>query len=108
MGNRKRGASGPFISFHLASRSSDVRCLIETIRASAGRKHFDRIWAKHSTPGRLDSPDTAFLKRALQTALPDPLRSQLVDQLFRAHVTEDEAGFARELYLSASDLHQMA
>jgi hypothetical protein len=54
-----------------------------------------------------DSADVIFIKRLLQRALPQPLRSRLVDELFRDQVTADEAGFAEELYVSVDQLKAM-
>ena len=69
-------------------------------------------WAKPFSYGGLpdspvDGPDTIFVKRALQVALPEALRSRLAADLFRRHVTEDEAAFAEELYVTEAQLREM-
>lgn len=61
----------------------------------------------HLTPNRLDDAKVAYAKRLLQHALPPELRSELVNALFKAHVTSDEAAFARELYLTPSQAREM-
>jgi peptidoglycan/xylan/chitin deacetylase (PgdA/CDA1 family) len=61
-------------------------------------------WAKAS---RFDPADTIFVKRMLQHVLPEKIRIQLVDELFRVHVTEDEPAFAAELYLNEEHLRMM-
>ncbi len=55
-------------------------------------------------PNRLDTAEVVFCKMALQHDLPLELRSTIIDELFTAHVTTDEAAFARELYMSAEQL----
>jgi peptidoglycan/xylan/chitin deacetylase (PgdA/CDA1 family) len=54
-----------------------------------------------------DTPEVVFVKRLLQRELSQDLRTQLVDGLFRKYVTEDEAVFARELYLTEEQLRMM-
>jgi peptidoglycan/xylan/chitin deacetylase (PgdA/CDA1 family) len=43
----------------------------------------------------------------LQVALPSALRSEIIDQLFRRHVSTDEDAFAEELYVTADQLSVM-
>jgi peptidoglycan/xylan/chitin deacetylase (PgdA/CDA1 family) len=62
-----------------------------------------RFWA----PDRFDPAEVIYFKRMLQLALPEDLRSRLATQLFRRFVSEDEAGFADELYLSVDQLTEM-
>jgi peptidoglycan/xylan/chitin deacetylase (PgdA/CDA1 family) len=55
----------------------------------------------------LDSASVNYVKLMLQHALPQELRSQLVDQLFRRYVASDEESFAGELYATADHLRIM-
>lgn len=61
-------------------------------------------WTKLAAPSRYDSKEVAFIKRMLQRELPVDLRRLVVDQLFRTHVSADEAAFARELYMNVDQL----
>jgi peptidoglycan/xylan/chitin deacetylase (PgdA/CDA1 family) len=54
-------------------------------------------WAK---PNRFDDAETIYIKRMLQTALPEALRNQIAKELFAHFIAMDEAAFAAELYLS--------
>jgi len=58
-------------------------------------------------PNRFDTNEVIFIKRILQRALPNHLRSKIVDNLFKKFVTEDEASFAEELYLSFNEIYEM-
>jgi len=58
----------------------------------------------HRKATRLDSADVVYVKRLLQTGLPEPLRQAVARSLFRSYVTEDCVAFADELYMSADDL----
>lgn len=62
-------------------------------------------WAK---PGRYDGPEVMFIKNALQQGLPLPLRGQIIDQLFAELVTPNENTFARDLYMSLTQMQEMA
>lgn len=57
--------------------------------------------------GEFDPPEIIFIKRLLQRELPQTLRAEVVDALFRRHVAEDERAFARELYMSEEQLRTM-
>ncbi len=56
---------------------------------------------------RFDSASTIYLKRMLQHALPQRLRSELVASLFAKAVTADDTAFAEELYVSEKQLKVM-
>jgi peptidoglycan/xylan/chitin deacetylase (PgdA/CDA1 family) len=58
-------------------------------------------------PDRFDDPDSTLLKHLLQHALPDAVRRPVLDRLFREVVTDDERGFAEELYLSLADVQTL-
>lgn len=54
-------------------------------------------WAK---PNRFDDAETIYVKRMLQTALPEDFRNQIAKKLFAEYVSGDEASFANELYIT--------
>lgn len=54
-----------------------------------------------------DTPEVNFVKRLLQRGLPEPLRSNLIDDLFTRFVTTDETAFAQELYVDVAQLRSM-
>lgn len=53
---------------------------------------------------RYDDAETARLKELLQLGAPEPKRRRLLDALFAELVTDDEAAFAEELYLTLEDV----
>jgi peptidoglycan/xylan/chitin deacetylase (PgdA/CDA1 family) len=55
----------------------------------------------------LDPANVNYIKLMLQHALPQELRAQLTDQLFRRHVAADEESFADELYATLDQLRTM-
>ena len=62
---------------------------------------------EHNKPNRFDSGEVIFIKRILQTVLPELLRGMIADKLFHRFVCVDEAVFSRELYLDVSQLTTM-
>lgn len=62
---------------------------------------------KHATPKRYDSREIVFIKRMLQTVLPERLRGIITDKLFKEFVCVDEAVFAKELYCDTEQLTSM-
>ena len=80
---------------------------IERERAHLGLDAPQSYWERCNRDSRYDSAEVTFVKRMLQRELPEQLRNELVDELFRHHVTADEAAFAAELYMSAQQLRCM-
>jgi peptidoglycan/xylan/chitin deacetylase (PgdA/CDA1 family) len=64
-------------------------------------------WNRLAKPGRYDHADVIFVKRMLQRELPVELREPLTNALFTKYVTQDEAAFAEELYMSLDQLRIM-
>lgn len=57
--------------------------------------------------GRYDAREVTAVKRLLQRDLPRTLRSELVDELFRECVTEDQKAFREQLYMSTAQIREM-
>ena len=68
---------------------------------------FDQLWAKYALPSRYDSKEVVFVKLCLQRGLPREARHELSALLFKEIVTEDETGFATELYLTKAQIAMM-
>ena len=62
---------------------------------------------QHWAPNRFDTADVIYVKRMLQHALPEPIRTRILDRLFGRWVSADEADFAGQLYMSEADLKEM-
>lgn len=102
------------IHFILAA-SDDHRQLARTLMGmidergpASGLETSDAYWRRWGKPGRWDDANTFFVKRMLQKGLPDGVRGQFTDRLFRDFVTADEEEFAAELYMSEEELCQLA
>jgi peptidoglycan/xylan/chitin deacetylase (PgdA/CDA1 family) len=56
---------------------------------------------------RFDSPAASYVKYMLQGALPEDVRSRLLDELFTEFVSADPQAFAEELYMTADQAREM-
>jgi peptidoglycan/xylan/chitin deacetylase (PgdA/CDA1 family) len=89
----------------LLAASGDHAALRDRILARVDEP--ERTWAGNTPPHRFDPPETVFVKRALQDGLPEPLRSELLDELFHELVAQDERAFADELYLTVDQCRKL-
>ena len=55
-------------------------------------------------PSRFDPAEVVFVKRMLQRDLPEEMRNTLTDELFKQFVSNDEAAFSKELYMSIEQI----
>lgn len=101
------------VHFILASTDSTAElagALDELVLAAAGDYDLRPIadyrteWAH---PFRWDSAETIYVKRMLQTALPEQLRNDVAGRLFERFVGVDEPTFAAEMYLSEDQARVM-
>lgn len=65
------------------------------------------LYAKLAVQDEWDAPQIVFVKRLLQRELSQDLRAQIVDELFKRYITENESAFARELYMNEEQLRMM-
>ncbi|UXU74439.1 MULTISPECIES: polysaccharide deacetylase family protein [unclassified Paracoccus (in: a-proteobacteria)] len=80
------------------------------IRAEGPSRGLDTVEAyraEWAQPNRFDDAETIYIKRMLQTVLPEDMRHDIARDLFARHVTADEAAFAAELYLSEDQARLM-
>lgn len=98
------------IHFILAS-APDKGKIIEDIYRSLDENRSDYklqsnkyYWNNLAKQGRYDSPEVIFIKHIMQRDLPQSLRICIIDSLFRKYVTNDEAAFSQELYMSLDQI----
>ena len=64
----------------------------------------DELFQKYAVSNRFDTRETIFIKRMLQTVLPEQLRNIITTNMFEKFVRVDEKKFARELYMSREQI----
>lgn len=67
----------------------------------------EEYFKKFAKPNRFDTKEIIFIKRMLQRELPEVLRNELTDQLFKKFVSSDEKNFSRDLYISKDEINEM-
>ncbi len=65
------------------------------------------LYAELAVPNRWDLAEVIFVKRLLQNALPEEIRSEIATKLFEKYVEIKEDVFARELYMNMDQIRCM-
>jgi peptidoglycan/xylan/chitin deacetylase (PgdA/CDA1 family) len=81
----------------------DKLCLDSGISKSK----LNTFWKKYGISNRFDDATTLYLKRMLQHALPESLRTQIIGQLFKDFVGVSQKDFSNELYMSTYEAAKM-
>ncbi len=68
---------------------------------------WDELFEKYAVKSRFDTKETIFIKRCLQTVLPERLRGMISSNLFQKFVYDSEEKFAKELYMNMDQLKCM-
>lgn len=89
-----------------AIKASLLAAVDEQRSAYGLRPNADYLAELHH-PSRFDTAEVIFIKRMLQRELPEVLRAQIADDLFRQYVSTNEQAFARELYVDVPQLRTM-
>ena len=82
--------------------------LVEPLRDEFRIAPPDELRATYARPGRYDGAETMFVKRLLQDGLHERPRRVVLAGLFAELVSDDEAAFARTLYLSPEAVGALA
>ena len=87
--------------------SARLDAAVREATADWGLDPVETYRAQWAHPNRFDDAETIYIKRMLQTALPEALRHQIAVDLFAHFVAMDEAAFAGELYLTEQQARLM-
>ncbi len=79
--------------------SAQLDAAVRDAQAEWGLDTVEEYRSKWATPNRFDNAEMIYIKRMLQTGLPEALRNRIAQQLFAHFVGIDEATFAGELYM---------
>lgn len=92
---------------HINELVQQVKMLLEPYEGKNGVQTFEYYFDKLSVANRFDCKEVIFIKRLLQVELQEPVRSAIINQLFKKYVSSDERAFSRELYMSEDQLKCM-
>ncbi|MGM9571855.1 MAG: polysaccharide deacetylase family protein [bacterium] len=67
----------------------------------------DELWNQYALSSRFDDKEVVFVKRILQTVLPEKLRNQISSDLFKKYMEISEEQLAYELYMTDEQIRTM-
>ena len=85
----------------------DLVALINLNREQYRLDSQEDLYQRYAVKSRWDDEKTIFIKRMLQTALPEQLRNEISSKLFQKYVGMDEEQFAEELYMNKDQIKFM-
>lgn len=92
---------------HINELVQQVKTLLAPYEGKDGVQTFEYYFDKLAVANRFDCKEVIFIKRLLQVELQEPVRSAIINQLFKKYVSSDEGAFSRELYMSKDQLKCM-
>lgn len=100
---------------HFVLASADIELLVKDVLErmnhyrSGGYVYADNdeLWDKYAVANRFDAKEIVFVKRILQTVLPEELRNIIASEMFAKYVGLPEDKFARELYMNHDQVRLM-
>ena len=100
---------------HYILASADIKKLVSDVKDKMDYyrgQEFDypsteELWNQYAIDNRFDNKDTIFVKRILQTVLPEKLRNKISSDLFEKYVGVTEEQLAYELYMTPEQIRTM-
>lgn len=100
---------------HYMLASADINKLVEDVKMKMNfyrGEEFDfpeteELWNQYAVANRWDCKETIFVKRMLQTVLPECLRNKISSDLFKKYVGVTEEQLAYELYMTEEQIRTM-
>ncbi len=97
---------------HYILESADIKRLVNDVKLKMdfyrGNEFTfpttSELWNEFAVERRFDGKDIVFVKKMLQTVLPEPVRYKIIDELFKEYINIDEEIIARELYINREQL----
>lgn len=100
---------------HYILAVADIRNLVTDLKKEM--KHYrgqeydypstEELYKKYGVANRFDGGEVIFVKRMLQTVLPEQLRNQISSKLFTKYVGITEEQLAHELYMTEEQIRTM-
>ncbi len=70
-------------------------------------KEIEEYFREHGVASRFDNANTIYVKRMLQHALPEAIRSEITSTLLNAYVSVSELELAKKLYMNTSEVSEL-
>lgn len=94
-------------SAHAQDLVSYIKARLDSFRTGFEFPSFDELYAKYAVANRFDPAEVIFVKRMLQTALPEQVRNILTEELFQKYIPVSEDSFVNELYMTLDQVEVM-
>ena len=95
----------------ILSKSKKPEAIYEILKSiilkKLGKKSFENYKKKYFFKNKYDDVKTSFIKKMLQFALPDNIRKNIINVLFKEFVKIDEKAFSKKLYMKKKHLKNM-
>ena len=100
---------------HYILASADINKLVVDVKAKLdyyrGSEYdyppTEELWNQYAVANRFDNKETIFVKRILQTAIPEQLRNRISSDLFEKYVGVTEEQLAYELYMTPEQIRTL-
>ena len=100
---------------HYILANADIHKLIEDVKKEMdyyrGQEYdypsTEELFIEYGKASRFDDKETIFIKRMLQTVLPERLRNTIASNLFEKYVGVSESQLAYELYMTEEQIRTM-
>lgn len=100
---------------HYILASADIKKLLVDVKEKMdyyrGREYdyppTGELWEQYAVDERFDGKETVFVKRMLQTVLPEKLRNRISSDLFEKYVGVTEEQLAYELYMTPEQIRTL-
>lgn len=100
---------------HYILASADIKTLVIDVKERMdyyrGQEYdyppTEELWNQYAMNNRFDCKDIVFVKRILQTVLPEKLRNQISSDLFEKYVGTTEKQLAYDLYMTTEQIRTL-
>lgn len=100
---------------HFILACADIAELVEDVKKSLDHyrsEEYDypsteELWKTYAKEDRFDGKEVVFVKRILQMAIPEKVRSRMASDLFEKHVGISEEKMAYELYMTREQIRTL-
>jgi len=79
----------------------------ECLKYGYSEKEINSYWIKYGKPNRFDTAEVIYIKRMLQHALPEKIRDEITNKLFKKYVNITIEEFSSKIYMSRADISNL-
>ena len=97
---------------YILAKTNEIQELVDDLNIlcleyGINQQEIDQLYMKTAIEGRFDDKDTIFVKRMLQHALPEGVRSDLTRRLFAKYVGKSVESLAKTFYMCEEEVKKL-